>query len=136
MIDDTQGNITRSSQERMSSFTTGSAILALAAMAEVAQAFTTAPTMPLRQSRTTSPAALSSLLMVRVTVDQKGEDKSFDMDKDDILRTGMQKAGVEVYYTMKGKAALDIPLRRPMLDHMPFQILDQTDPRSPAPTAY
>ena len=89
----------------MPSFTTGSTILALAAMAEVANAFTASPAVPLRQTRTTSPAALSSLSMVRVTVDQQGQDKSFDMDKDDILRNGMKQAGVEVYYTMKGKPA-------------------------------
>lgn len=57
------------------------AVIALAAMAEVAHAFSATPSMPLRQSRTNSPAALSSLSMVKVTVDQKGEDKSFEMDK-------------------------------------------------------
>eukprot|EP00284_Hemiselmis_tepida_P010851 CAMPEP_0174928516 /NCGR_PEP_ID=MMETSP1355-20121228/24024_1 /TAXON_ID=464990 /ORGANISM="Hemiselmis tepida, Strain CCMP443" /LENGTH=142 /DNA_ID=CAMNT_0016174677 /DNA_START=23 /DNA_END=451 /DNA_ORIENTATION=+ len=76
-------------------------LLALAGMVELASAFT-APSMPmpLRQQRA-STSAVSGLNMVKVTVSNAGTE--FEMEKGEILRTGMQQNGQEVYYTMKGK---------------------------------
>mmetsp|Transcript_25704 Transcript_25704/g.59625 ORF Transcript_25704/g.59625 Transcript_25704/m.59625 type:complete len:143 (-) Transcript_25704:297-725(-) len=77
-------------------------LLALAGMVELASAFT-APSspMPLRQQRDSVSSSVSRLNMVKVTISNAG--KEFEMEQGDILRSGMQASGNEVYYTMKGK---------------------------------